>query len=87
MVAKSGYNRDNGWLKQNDPDKYEAISSHLTQPPEQGEWPDTLMTAKVQDVAWVQEQQLLSMSIKVSLRKYRNESSRYLPTCDMHAFE
>lgn len=52
-----------------DPEKYAAITSHLTSPAAQTATEHSLVSMTVQDVAWVPEKKVLTVSVRATLKE------------------
>lgn len=57
------YNNRFTAYQEHEPDKHEAIMSHLKVDPPQEGWDDEAVSVTVQDVAWVPEKRALTLSI------------------------
>ena len=62
--------------KENNPEQYAAIMANLTEPTTFAQQEDDLVAVTVQDVSWVPEEKLMTLSVRISARQ--------MEICELH---
>lgn len=68
LFGQEWYMKTRNGLETAAPEKYAAIKSHLTVPVDQSNTENNLVDMTVQDVAWVPEQKVMTVSVRATLK-------------------